>query len=85
MRADEHYRWMENADKKRRKRVLGMIKPFLFCLALLPIAAGIAISLTRITDFRHSPADVVAGIAIGAFFGTFTIFRTILHENSTQG
>lgn len=40
-------------------------------LCLLPLALAAFVAATRITDYKHAPADVNAGAALGLLCGTF--------------
>ena len=44
------------------------------CLSLIPIFVSVHVGLTRITDHRHHPTDVVCGWALGGFV-SFLFFR----------
>ena len=52
-------------------RLLRILRPFLqFLIYIL----AIYIALTRISDYRHHPTDVITGIIVGNLFAFLTLF-----------
>ena len=45
----------------------GKWKPLKFFVALLPLALAAFITVSRVVDYRHHPADIIAGALIGVF------------------
>mmetsp|Transcript_39496 Transcript_39496/g.62447 ORF Transcript_39496/g.62447 Transcript_39496/m.62447 type:complete len:269 (-) Transcript_39496:33-839(-) len=52
-----------------------------FIISLVPVALATWVALTRVTDYRHHPSDIVAGACIGvgmAFPSYFLFFPSLL-------
>jgi len=55
-------------------RILRILRPFLqFLIYIL----AIYIALTRISDYRHHPTDVITGIIVGNLFAILILFLTV--------
>ena len=55
-------------------RILRIVRPFLqFLIYIL----AIYIALTRISDYRHHPTDVITGIIVGNLFAILILFLTV--------
>lgn len=57
-----------------RPQLYLLLKPF---VQFTVVFGGVAIALTRISDYFHHWSDVLAGLLIGASFAYYTIFRLI--------
>ncbi|KAL4428839.1 hypothetical protein ABPG77_005277 [Micractinium sp. CCAP 211/92] len=62
--------------RERCARDLGAAAGFLWILAMLAWATYVGVS--RITDFKHHPSDVVAGAFLGALLGLLFAARAVL-------
>ena len=51
-------------------RGLKILRPF---LQFGCFSGALFVSLTRITDYRHHPEDVIVGILVGLFFATLIL------------
>ena len=47
-----------------------LLKPLVQCIAVF---GGVAIALTRISDYFHHPTDVLTGLFIGTTFAFYTV------------
>lgn len=54
---------------------MGMASSYLWIVALLAYAWAVGVS--RITDFKHHPSDVLGGAFLGALFGVAFVVRAI--------
>jgi len=55
-------------------RILRILRPF---LQFLIYTLAIYIALTRISDYRHHPTDVITGIIVGNLFAFLILFLTV--------
>ena len=55
-------------------RILRILRPF---LQFLIYTLAIYIALTRISDYRHHPTDVITGIIVGNLFALLILFLTV--------
>ena len=55
-------------------RILRILRPF---LQFLIYTLAIYIALTRISDYRHHPTDVITGIIVGNLFAILILFLTV--------
>ena len=58
---------------------LWILRTTLYPVALVPVWFSFAVGITRITDFKHHPSDVLVGFLIGFFYSTLVFGRTMLH------
>ncbi|RQM28036.1 hypothetical protein B5M09_000322 [Aphanomyces astaci] len=58
-------------------RTAALCRQLLFLPALVPFLLALAVSVTRVTDFKHHAVDVTMGTLLGLVFGSLVFIRVV--------